>query len=74
MRLSELANQSITPDPLITGLTADSREVDKGYLFAALPGVAADGKKFIPQAEERGAAAILSGPGAQSHRRLRLSH
>ncbi len=66
MRLSELANESVTPDPQITGLTADSRQVGKGFLFAALPGVVADGVKFIPQAEERGAAAVLARPGARS--------
>lgn len=43
----------------ITGLTADSRKVKPGYVFAALKGVAADGKDFIPQAVEKGAVAIL---------------
>ncbi len=43
----------------ISGLTADSREVKPGYLFAALPGVQFDGAKFIPQAIARGAAAVL---------------
>lgn len=66
MKLSELANQTITPDPQISGLTADSRAVEKGYLFAALPGLGADGAKFIPQAEERGAAAVLARPGEVS--------
>jgi len=66
VRLSELANESVTPDPLITGLTADSRQVGEGFLFAALPGLAADGMKFILQAEEHGAAAVLARPGAQS--------
>lgn len=46
----------------IAGLTADSREVKPGYLFAALPGVQADGTKFIPAAVEAGAVAILAGP------------
>ncbi len=46
----------------IAGLTADSREVKPGYLFAALPGVQADGVKFIPAAIEAGAVAILGGP------------
>lgn len=43
----------------ISGLTADSREVQPGFLFAALAGVQFDGAKFIPDALKRGAAAIL---------------
>lgn len=43
----------------ITGITADSRQVKPGYLFAALQGVITDGRKFIPAALEAGAAAIL---------------
>ncbi len=66
MRLSELAYETIKPDPQIDGLTADSRAVSRGFLFAALPGVNADGAKFIPQAEEGGAAAILAPPGVTS--------
>ncbi len=44
----------------ITGLTADSREVERGFLFAALPGTSMDGAKFVPQALEQGAVAILA--------------
>ena len=44
----------------ITGLTADSRQVKPGFLFAALPGSTTDGRTFIPEALKRGAAAILS--------------
>jgi len=43
----------------IAGLAADSREVKPGYLFAALPGVKTDGGRFIADAVQRGAAAIL---------------
>lgn len=43
----------------ITGLTADSRAVEPGFLFAALKGVAADGLRFVPDAVKRGAAALL---------------
>ena len=66
MRLSELAYETIEPDPQIDGLTADSRAVSRGFLFAALPGVHADGASYIPQAEENGAAAILALPGVTS--------
>lgn len=44
----------------IAGLTADSRKVKPGYLFAALGGVAAHGRDFVAQAKANGAAAVLS--------------
>ena len=43
----------------VTGLTADSRKVSPGFVFAALKGVVADGREFIPQAIEKGAVAII---------------
>ncbi len=46
-------------DTEITGLTADSRAVEPGFLFAALPGTRTDGARFIPEAGKRGAAAVL---------------
>jgi UDP-N-acetylmuramoyl-L-alanyl-D-glutamate--2,6-diaminopimelate ligase len=48
----------------IPGLTDDSRKVEPGMLFAALPGTKADGMAFVNEALRRGAAAILAGPGA----------
>lgn len=48
----------------ITGLTADSREVRPGFLFAALSGLRQDGATFIPEALRRGAVAILTAPEA----------
>ena len=47
-------------DAEITSVTADSRLVRKGSLFVAIPGTAKDGAQFIPQAIEKGAAAVLS--------------
>ncbi|MGF1629670.1 MAG: UDP-N-acetylmuramoyl-L-alanyl-D-glutamate--2,6-diaminopimelate ligase [Kiloniellaceae bacterium] len=47
----------------ISGLTADSRQVAAGYLFAALPGSRADGRDFIQQAIDQGAAAVLAPEG-----------
>jgi UDP-N-acetylmuramoyl-L-alanyl-D-glutamate--2,6-diaminopimelate ligase len=44
----------------VTGLTADSRCVRPGFVFAALSGAAAHGRDFIVQARERGAVAVLS--------------
>jgi UDP-N-acetylmuramoyl-L-alanyl-D-glutamate--2,6-diaminopimelate ligase len=46
-------------DPDIRGLTADSRAVEAGFLFAALPGIKIHGKVFIGDAVKRGAAALL---------------
>ena len=43
----------------VTGITADSRRVQPGYVFAAMQGVVADGRKFIPSAIENGAIAVL---------------
>tara|TARA_B100001123_G_scaffold432831_1_gene556491 strand:- start:828 stop:2273 length:1446 start_codon:yes stop_codon:yes gene_type:complete len=47
-------------DISVTGMTADSRQVSPGMLFAAIPGVKLDGAKFIAQAKEKGAAAVLA--------------
>ncbi len=49
----------------IVGLTCDSRRVEPGFLFAALPGEHADGRDFIPEAMKRGAAAVLAPPGTR---------
>jgi UDP-N-acetylmuramoyl-L-alanyl-D-glutamate--2,6-diaminopimelate ligase len=51
-------------DAAISGLTADSRQVKPGYLFAALPGTKVDGAAFIPQAIAAGAAAVIAGRSA----------
>lgn len=50
----------------ISGLTADSREVKPGFVFAALPGTTVDGARFIPQAIAKGAAAIVCATGTGS--------
>src|SRR5579872_7446682 len=49
----------------ITGITADSRHVAPGYLFAALPGARADGRAFIAEAVSRGAAGVLAPTGTE---------
>ena len=68
MRLSELA--SVLPhrrggppgDPDILAVTHDSRRATPGALFAAFPGLNADGRSFLPDAVARGAAAALGQP------------
>ncbi|MGA0540210.1 UDP-N-acetylmuramoyl-L-alanyl-D-glutamate--2,6-diaminopimelate ligase [Neotabrizicola sp. VNH66] len=49
-------------DPLLTGLTADSRAVRPGFLFAALPGSTRHGAEFARAVLDAGAAAILTDP------------
>jgi UDP-N-acetylmuramoyl-L-alanyl-D-glutamate--2,6-diaminopimelate ligase len=44
----------------ITGLCYDSRRVDQGDLFFAVPGAISDGTRFAPAAIERGAAAVMT--------------
>jgi UDP-N-acetylmuramoyl-L-alanyl-D-glutamate--2,6-diaminopimelate ligase len=51
-------------DVSVVGLTADSREVKHGFLFAALPGTKVDGATFIDKAFTAGAAAVLCQKGA----------
>ena len=43
----------------ITGVNIDSRKIEKGHLFIAIPGTQTDGHKFIPKAIELGAVAVL---------------
>lgn len=43
----------------VTGLTADSRRVAPGYVFAAMQGVVTDGRKYIASAIKAGAVAVL---------------
>ena len=44
----------------ITGIEHDSRKVEAGTLFVCIAGFHVDGHKFIPQAVEKGAKAILT--------------
>lgn len=47
----------------IVAISADSRDVAPGHLFAALPGTRADGRSFIADAVARGARAVLAPEG-----------
>lgn len=67
MRLADLTGLSLPTsvrDIDIAGITADSRAVMPGFLFAALPGSKADGRRFAPDAAARGAVAILAPLGS----------
>ena len=43
----------------IKGVNIDSRRIEAGHLFVAIPGTQTDGHKFIPKAIEQGAVAVL---------------
>lgn len=63
MKLGDLFETGVPSDAAsvdIVGLTADSRAVKPGFLFAALQGVAAHGRDFVAQAKANGAVAVLS--------------
>ena len=52
----------------VTGVTFDSREVEPGFLFIAMPGTVHDGHKFVDAAFAAGAAAaIVSEPVGHPH-------
>lgn len=68
MRLSNLTgpNKGLKltgPDIDITGITADSRKVEQGFLFAAVPGTQQDGRQYIKDAVAKGAVAVLAPEG-----------
>lgn len=44
----------------ITGICTDSREIEKGQLFICMRGMRTDGHKYIKEAAEKGAIAILA--------------
>ena len=54
-------------DILITGVQTDSRNVKKGDLFVAICGEKLNGHDFIPQAVEKGAAAVMVSQEVQTN-------
>lgn len=54
-----------TREMIIAGLSADSRTVRPGYLFAAFPGAKNKGEEYIEDAIQNGAVAILAQPGTK---------
>ena len=57
--LAGLIDTPLADDPQIEGLTLDSRSVQPGWLFIAVPGVRADGRAYLAGAYGRGAAAAV---------------
>ena len=64
MQLPELVGGIVPPQEIpavrVRGLCLDSRDVQPGDLFAALPGYAVDGARFAAQAVAAGAVAVLA--------------
>jgi UDP-N-acetylmuramoyl-L-alanyl-D-glutamate--2,6-diaminopimelate ligase len=59
--LVEREVQGPLPDE-VSGLTDDSRRVTRGGCFVAVRGLRADGRRFIPDAVDRGATAVVAEP------------
>lgn len=63
IRLAEIAEMLDAelhgPDAVMTGSKIDSRKIETGNLFIALPGEKTDGHDFIEQAQQAGACAAL---------------
>lgn len=54
------------PSTIVTGVGHDSRHVDAGGLFVAVPGFTVDGHNFLAQAVAAGASALLVQRGHES--------
>ena len=54
-----LTGEHFTEDMEISSLSYDTRTLEPGALFVALPGARTDGARFIREALEKGAAAVL---------------
>jgi UDP-N-acetylmuramoyl-L-alanyl-D-glutamate--2,6-diaminopimelate ligase len=57
--LAGLLDAPLAHDPEISGITLDSRSVQQGWLFIAVPGARTDGRAYIAGAYSRGAAAAV---------------
>ncbi len=66
MLLHRMDDPRFSGDPKIpcSGVAIDSRMVEPGFLFAAVPGFRRDGAEYFGDARARGAAAVLCSPGA----------
>ena len=54
-----LTRQDLDGDTEIGGISYDTRTLSSGDLFAALPGYKTDGQRFIQEALDKGASAVL---------------
>ncbi len=69
--IAEATGGTASADFDVTGITFDSREVEPGWLFVAMPGTIADGHDFVAGAFAKGAvAALVSSPVEGPHVRV----
>ena len=57
--LSGAIHSDPLPDRPVAGISADSSEVGRGWIFVAIRGGSVDGHDFVPQAVARGATALV---------------
>ncbi|WP_422450937.1 UDP-N-acetylmuramoyl-L-alanyl-D-glutamate--2,6-diaminopimelate ligase [Endozoicomonas sp. ALB091] len=57
--LAELQLPVVAVDRKLNHMTLDSRKITGGELFIAIPGIQSDGRNYIADALEKGAAAVL---------------
>ncbi len=57
--LAGLQVDRVVPDVVLSGITADSRDVKAGDVFIALKGLQYDARDFAPEALQAGAVAVL---------------
>ena len=55
----DILSASADLDQEISGVSYDSRTVEKGNVFVAISGEAVDGHRFIPMAMEKGAVCVV---------------
>lgn len=59
LTLSEAEILHLPEDTDVSGVTCDSRQVNPGFVFVAIPGALTDGHLYIEEAIRRGAVAIV---------------
>lgn len=57
--IRSLIDCKVTMDVPVYGLSSDSRQIKKGFVFVAYPGVQQDGRDFIEDAVKNGASAVM---------------
>ena len=70
----DYSKKGLSHDPEITGITADSRTVQPGFLFIAVEGFAQNGHDYISKALEKGAAAVVAQKNPENFDRVILTH